>query len=317
MMCVYIHRHTILHSVLRRSGGGIFNAWNQAQNTVYNLAQRSPHREQQQQQHDREQQQKDQEWRRSLLSDNNDYDREDIIISIDDDVSAMSSPSTSSSTLVEGTRSNNNDHNQENPKTTMMKQQEEEDEKKKDRKVRVVSFRLSERDYARHLSMAKLCYENGLTKGPDIVSYIRLSMECLSRYIITSQAEAERSAEKGGEQQQQQQQQQIKKEGSMEQQHDLNNYHTMTAPSSSSRAAAAITNTAMGEQHTRESIARTTPLQPPPTPPLFNNLHEYFQPVFDQLDKLNKMLDSHIEEEKIINPKRKRNDDSTVSDAHV
>jgi hypothetical protein len=71
----------------------------------------------------------------------------------------------------------------------------------------------------------------------------------------------------------------------------------MTASSSSSRATA-TTNTAVmgGEQHTRESIARTTP-QPPPIPSLFNNLHEYFQPVFDQLDKLNKMLDSHIEEE--------------------
>jgi hypothetical protein len=283
--------------------------------TVYNLAQ-SPHRKQQY--HDRrEQQQKDQEWRRFLLSDNNDYDREDIIISIDDDVSAMSSsPTTSSSTLGEGTRSsNNNDHNQKNP-TPMMKQQQEDEEKKKDRKVRVVSFRLSEREYERHLSMAKLCYENGLTKGPDIVSYIRVSMECLWRYIITSQAEAERSAEKGGEQQQQQQQQQIKKEGSVEQQHDLNNYHTMTAPSSSSRAAAATTNTAaMGEQHTRESIARTPPLSQPPPIPLFNNLHKYFQPVFDQPDNLNKMLDPHIEEEKIINPKRKRNDDSTVSDA--
>jgi hypothetical protein len=72
-----------------------------------------------------------------------------------------------------------------------------------------------------------------------------------------------------------------------------------------------------GEQHTRESIARTTPQpQPSLTPPLFNNLREYFQPVFDEVDKLNKMLDSHIEEEeKMINPKRKRNDDSTVSDA--
>jgi hypothetical protein len=89
-------------------------------------------------------------------------------------------------------------------------------------------------------------------------------------------------------------------------QHDLNNYHTMTA-SSSSRAAATTTtttNTAMGEQHTRESIART-PLPPsPPTPPLFNNLHEYFKPVFDELDKLNKMLDSFIEEEKMIDGKR-------------
>jgi hypothetical protein len=165
------------------AAAGIFNAWNRAQNTIYNLAHRSPHREQQQ--HDRrEQQQKDQEWRRFLLSDNNDYDREDIIISIDDDVSAMSSsPSTSSSTLGEGTRSSsNNDHNQKNPKTPMTKQEEEE-EKKKDRKARVVSFRLSERDYERHLSMAKLCHKNGLTKGPDIVSYIRLSMDCLWHYI--------------------------------------------------------------------------------------------------------------------------------------
>ena len=54
--------------------------------------------------------------------------------------------------------------------TMMEKQQEEEEEKKKDRRVRIVSFRLSERDYERHLSMAKICHENGLTKGPDIVS---------------------------------------------------------------------------------------------------------------------------------------------------
>jgi hypothetical protein len=81
-------------------------------------------------------------------------------------------------------------------------------------------------------------------------------------------------------------------------QHDLNNYHTMTASSSSSRAAATTTttNTAIGE-NTRESIAIPPSPQPPPTPPLFNNLHEYFQPVFDELDKLNKMLDSFIEEE--------------------
>jgi hypothetical protein len=72
----------------------------------------------------------------------------------------------------------------------------------------------------------------------------------------------------------------------------------MTAPSSPSRAAAAITNTAaIGEQHTRESIARTPPQPQPPPTPLFNNLHEYFKPVFDQLNELNKMLDSHIEEE--------------------
>jgi hypothetical protein len=132
--------------------------------------------------------------------------------------------------------------------------------------------------------MAKLCYENGLTKGPDIVSYIRLSMGCLWQYINYSQGRGELSAEKTNRQQPQ-----TKQEGGLQQ--DVN-YYTMTA--SSSRTAA-VTDTAIGE-NTRESIARTTP-PPPPTPPLFNNLHEYFQPVFDELDKLNKMLDSHIEEE--------------------
>jgi hypothetical protein len=42
-------------------------------------------------------------------------------------------------------------------------------------------------------------------------------------------------------------------------------------------------------------VARTPPLLPP-TPPLFN-LHEYFQPLFDQVDELNKRLDSIAEEE--------------------
>jgi hypothetical protein len=73
--------------------------------------------------------------------------------------------------------------------------------------------------------------------------------------------------------------------------------------SSLSRAAAA-TNTAMAEQHTRESIARTPPS--PPTPSLSNNLHEYFQPVFDELDNLNKMLDSHIEEENNKSKEKKK-----------
>jgi hypothetical protein len=39
-----------------------------------------------------------------------------------------------------------------------------------------------------------------------------------------------------------------------------------------------------------------SPPSPPLTPPLFN-LHEYFQPVFDEVDNLNKMLDSFIEVE--------------------
>lgn len=93
-----------------------------------------------------------------------------------------------------------------------------------------------------------------------------------------------------------QQQPQKKQEGGVEQQQDVVDYHAMTASSSSSMTAAtaATTNTAAmgGEQHTGESIARTTPPQPLPTP-LFN-LHEYFQPVFDEVDRLNKMLDSHI-----------------------
>jgi hypothetical protein len=67
------------------------------------------------------------------------------------------------------------------------------------------------------------------------------------------------------------------------------NSHTMTA--AASRAAAATNNAAMRE-HIGELITR----KPPPPTALFN-LHEYFQPVFDEVDKLNKMLDSHIEEE--------------------
>jgi len=93
----------------------------------------------------------------------------------------------------------------------------------------------------------------------------------------------------------------------VEQQQDVVDYHTMTASSSPSRTAAtapATTNTAAigGEQHTGESMTRTSP---PPTP-LFNNLHEYFQPVFDELDKLNKMLDSFIEEEENSRGKDKK-----------
>jgi hypothetical protein len=269
------------------AAAGIFKAWNRVQNTIYNLTQ-SPHWEQQQQ-HDREQQQKDQEWRRFLVS-GSDYDREDIIISIDDDGDHDISPISLSSSPIYA--SINTNHNQENVTMTMKKQQEE----KKDRKVRVVSFRLSERDYERHLSMARICHENGLTKGPDIVSYIRLSMDCLWQYIDNnSQAQVEPSAEEKKEEKNRQQSQKKQEEGGVEQQQDVVDYHPMTASSPSRAAAtAATTNTAAmgGEQHGRESITRRTPS---PTP-LFN-LHEYFQPVFDEVDKLNKMLDSHIEEE--------------------
>jgi hypothetical protein len=55
----------------------------------------------------------------------------------------------------------------------------------KQKRDKVVSFRLSEQEYARDLSMAKLWYENDLTNKPDIVSFIRVSMECLAQYIIS------------------------------------------------------------------------------------------------------------------------------------
>jgi hypothetical protein len=63
--------------------------------------------------------------------------------------------------------------------------------------------------------------------------------------------------------------------------------------------AATTTNTAAmgGEQHTRESIARTTPPPQPPSIPSLFKLHEYFQQIFDEVDNLNRMVDSHIEEE--------------------
>jgi hypothetical protein len=127
--------------------------------------------------------------------------------------------------------------------------------------------------------MAKLCHENGLTKGPDIVSYIRLSMKCLWQYI-TSKAQGDHSTAI---------EQQKKKEEGVEQQQDLN-YHAMTAPSSRV-AAEAATNTAVMGEHIRESIART-----PPPPTRMFNIHEYFQPVFDQLEELNKLADSLIDD---------------------
>jgi hypothetical protein len=101
------------------------------------------------------------------------------------------------------------------------------------------------------------------------------------------------------------QQPQEKQEGGRGQRQDLN-YHSFihSLPTSSSRpAVATTTNTAMGKDIS-ESVARTT-IPPQPPTPLFN-LHEYFQPVFDEVDNLNKMLDSHIEEENNRGKKRKR-----------
>jgi hypothetical protein len=118
----------------------------------------------------------------------------------------------------------------------------------------------------------------------------------------------EPSAEKKEEENRQQPQK--KQEGSGEQQQDVVDYHTMTA-SSSSRAAATTNTAAIGEQRSRESKTRT--LQPPPIS-LFNP-HEYFQPVFDEVDNLNKMLDSFIEEEKMIRREREKEEMTTINNA--
>jgi hypothetical protein len=66
------------------------------------------------------------------------------------------------------------------------------------------------------------------------------------------------------------------------------NYHTMT-PASSTAAASATASNVMRE-HNEESITRT-----PPSAPTFN-IYEYFQPVFDQLNELNKLKDSLTDE---------------------
>jgi hypothetical protein len=75
----------------------------------------------------------------------------------------------------------------------------------------------------------------------------------------------------------------------------------MTPASSTTVAASATTSNVMRE-HNEESITRT-----PPSAPTFN-IYEYFQPVFDQLNELNKLKDSLIDkgddrekEEKIRN----------------
>jgi hypothetical protein len=54
-------------------------------------------------------------------------------------------------------------------------------------------------------------------------------------------------------------------------------------------------------ENSRESIITRSP----PSSPVFN-LHEYFKPVFDEVDNLNKMLDSHIEEENSRGKEKKK-----------
>jgi hypothetical protein len=64
----------------------------------------------------------------------------------------------------------------------------------KPKKDKVVSFRLSEQEYERYLSIARSCYEDGVTRSPDIVAFIRIAMECLTQYI-TSQTQLGSSEE--------------------------------------------------------------------------------------------------------------------------
>jgi hypothetical protein len=150
--------------------------------------------------------------------------------------------------------------------------------------------------------MAKLCYENGLTKGADIVSYIRLSMECLWQYINNySQARGESSAGKGENQQQPQK----KQEGGIEPQ-DLN-HHAMTTTTTTSSTAAAAESTTSNAVAETENSGESIITRSPPSSPVFN-IWEYFQPVFDQVDELNKRLDSIGEEENDRWKERKRNE---------
>jgi hypothetical protein len=109
--------------------------------------------------------------------------------------------------------------------------------------------------------MAKLCYENGLTKKPDIGSYIRVAMECLLQYII-SQIQKERSAVM---------KQQKNKEGDGE------------AVDKSSKGCG-YNSREIGAERRRRRRG-------------LSDLELYFQPAFDELNNLNRLLDSLIEEE--------------------
>jgi hypothetical protein len=77
----------------------------------------------------------------------------------------------------------------------------------------------------------------------------------------------------------------------------------------STAAAWAKTSNVMRE-HNEESITRT-----PPSAPTFN-ICEYFQPVFDQLNELNKLKDSLIDEGD-ERKRRKRNDAEDVDGNRV
>jgi hypothetical protein len=121
--------------------------------------------------------------------------------------------------------------------------------------------------------MAKLCYENGPTKKPDIGSYICVAMECLSQYII-SQTQKEGSAVM---------KQQEKKEGDGEAvenrgEDQYENQAMIITPKGAGIAVGEIG----AERRRRRGLS---------------DVELYFQPAFDELNKLNRLLDSFIEEE--------------------
>jgi hypothetical protein len=118
--------------------------------------------------------------------------------------------------------------------------------------------------------MAKVCHENGLTNKPDIVSYIRLSMECLTHYII-SQTQKDHSTAI--------ELQKKKEEGEALEKQDQHQAMIRTTTPTSGEATEPVEE--IGEER-RKGLS---------------SLEQYFQPVFEELNKLNKMLDSFIEEE--------------------
>jgi hypothetical protein len=133
--------------------------------------------------------------------------------------------------------------------------------------------------------MAKLCYENGLTKKPDIGSYILVAMECLSQYII-SQTQKEGSAVM---------KQQKKKEGDGEAVEKREDQYENQAMIITPKGAG----TAVGEIGAERRRRRRG----------LSDLELYFQPAFDELNKLNRLLDSLIEEENNKARERKRRND--------
>jgi hypothetical protein len=143
------------------------------------------------------------------------------------------------------------DNNHDQKKGLIMKQKRD----------KVVSFRLSEQEYARCLSTARTCHETGLANKPDIVAFIRVSMECLWQYIIYQKQEPSAAIE---------QQKKVEGEGS-EKQIQHQSMITINAATAADEFG---------------GVRRE-----------FSYLEQYFQPVFEELNKLNKTLDSIVEKE--------------------